>query len=82
MIASAVLAARAAATWHDALATCGKVVAAPNGVNAIPSRVTAWLDPTGISHPPAENAERDDCLTGVEALTAVAAELAGPEPTP
>ena len=160
--ASAVLAARGSATWHDALATCGKVVVAPNGVNAIPSRVTAWLDarapradavravveevagvvqvhggtvteeswtdrtafdaglaqrlaallgpsgnpapllatgaghdagilaaagvptamlfvrnPTGISHSPAENAERDDCLTGVEALTAVAAELAG-----
>ena len=160
--ASAVLAARGSATWHDALATCGKVVVAPNGVNAIPSRVTAWLDarapradavravveevagvvqvhggtvteeswtdrtafdaglaqrlaallgpsgnpvpllatgaghdagilaaagvptamlfvrnPTGISHSPAENAERDDCLAGVEALTAVAAELAG-----
>ena len=42
--ASAVLAARGAATWHDALATCGKVVVEPNGVNAIPSRVTAWLD--------------------------------------
>ena len=42
--ASAVLAARGSATWHDALATCGKVVVAPNGVNAIPSRVTAWLD--------------------------------------
>ena len=26
------------------VATCGKVVVAPNGVNAIPSRVTAWLD--------------------------------------
>ena len=42
--ASAVLAARGAATWHDALATCGKVVVEPNGVNAVPSRVTAWLD--------------------------------------
>jgi N-carbamoyl-L-amino-acid hydrolase len=39
-----VLAARGAATWHDALATCGKVVVEPNGVNAVPSRVTAWLD--------------------------------------
>jgi N-carbamoyl-L-amino-acid hydrolase len=165
--ASAVLAARGSATGHDALATCGKVVVAPNGVNAIPSRVTAWLDarapradavravveevagvvqvhggtvteeswtdrtafdaglaqrlaallgppgnpapllatgaghdagilaaagvptamlfvrnPTGISHSPAENAERDDCLTGVEALTAVAAELAGARQEP
>ena len=42
--ASAVLAARGAAAWHDALATCGKVVVEPNGVNAVPSRVTAWLD--------------------------------------
>ena len=165
--ASVVLAARGSATWHDALATCGKVVVAPNGVNAIPSRVTAWLDarasradavravveevagvvqvhggtvteeswtdrtafdaglaqrlaallgppgnpapllatgaghdagilaaagvptamlfvrnPTGISHSPAEYAERDDCLAGVEALTAVAAELAGARPEP
>jgi N-carbamoyl-L-amino-acid hydrolase len=42
--ASAVLAARGAAAWHDALATCGKIVVEPNGVNAVPSRVTAWLD--------------------------------------
>jgi N-carbamoyl-L-amino-acid hydrolase len=42
--ASVVLAARGAAAWHDALATCGKVVVVPNGVNAVPSLVTAWLD--------------------------------------
>jgi N-carbamoyl-L-amino-acid hydrolase len=42
--ASVVLAARGAAAWHDALATCGKVTVVPNGVNAVPSRVTAWLD--------------------------------------
>src|SRR5689334_6400673 len=42
--ASVVLAARGAAAWHDALATCGKIVVEPNGVNAVPSRVTAWLD--------------------------------------
>jgi len=35
---------RAAAERHDALATVGKVVVEPNGVNAIPSRVRAWLD--------------------------------------
>jgi N-carbamoyl-L-amino-acid hydrolase len=158
-LASVVLAARGAAAWHDALATCGKVGVAPNGVNAVPSRVTAWLDaraprpaavravvaevagvvelnggtlveeswtdrtafdadlaarlavllggaprldtgaghdagvlaaagvptamlfvrnPTGVSHSPAEHAERADCLAGVAALAAVAAELAGP----
>ncbi|MDT7580958.1 MAG: beta-ureidopropionase / N-carbamoyl-L-amino-acid hydrolase [Pseudonocardiales bacterium] len=157
-LASVVLAARGAAAGHDALATCGKVAVAPNGVNAVPSRVTAWLDarapeaaavravvaevagvvevnggtlaeeswtdrtafdgalaarlagllggvpqlatgaghdagilaaagvptamlfvrnPTGVSHSPAEHAERADCLAGVVALTEVAAELAG-----
>ena len=34
-------------------------------------------NPTGISHSPAEHAERDDCLAGVDALTAVLADLAG-----
>jgi N-carbamoyl-L-amino-acid hydrolase len=148
-----VLAAREAAQRHGAVATCGKVRVEPNGVNAIPSRVTAWLDaraesadavwrviadltgpvepieeswtdatvldadlrrrvaavlddppqlgtgaghdagilaskgipaamlfvrnPTGVSHSPAEFAERDDCLAGVEALTAVLQDLAG-----
>jgi N-carbamoyl-L-amino-acid hydrolase len=42
--ASVLLAARGAAAWHDALATCGKVAVVPNGVNAVPSLVTAWLD--------------------------------------
>jgi N-carbamoyl-L-amino-acid hydrolase len=152
-----VLAARESAERHGAVATCGKVRVEPNGVNAIPSRVTAWLDargpaesavrdvvgevralvegaggelveeswtdetpfdaglrdrivallggapvlatgaghdagilasagiptamlfvrnPTGVSHSPAEFAERDDCLAGVDALTAVLADLA------
>ena len=151
-----VLAARDAAERHDALATCGKVRIEPNGVNAIPSRVTAWIDargaraddvravvaeltdlvrssggslteeswtddtafdsslrsridsmldgaavlatgaghdagilakagiptamlfvrnPTGVSHSPAEYAERDDCLAGIDALTRVLAQL-------
>jgi N-carbamoyl-L-amino-acid hydrolase len=39
-----VLAARTAAERHQAVATVGKLVIEPNGVNAIPSRVTAWLD--------------------------------------
>ena len=156
--AEVVLSARAAAERHGGVATCGKVRVEPNGVNAIASHVTAWLDaratdplavqaivadvdraaqavggtliaeswtdatmldaplvarlatllgdapvldtgaghdagilaaagvrtamlfvrnPTGISHSPAEFAERDDCLTGVRALTAVAESLAG-----
>jgi beta-ureidopropionase / N-carbamoyl-L-amino-acid hydrolase len=42
--AAVVLAARAAAERHDAVATCGKLRVEPNGVNAIPSHVTVWLD--------------------------------------
>ncbi|ASU84577.1 allantoate amidohydrolase [Nocardiopsis gilva YIM 90087] len=42
--AETVLAARAAAEAHDAVATIGKVHVAPNGTNAIPSRVRTWLD--------------------------------------
>jgi N-carbamoyl-L-amino-acid hydrolase len=153
-LAAVVLAARAAATERRCVATVGKVRVEPNGVNAIASRVTAWLDargpdeaavravvqavathadalpaqeswtpgtifdeplaqrlaalldgapmlataaghdagvlaatglptamlfvrnPTGISHSPAEFAEREDCHRGVEALTAVTEELA------
>ena len=157
-LASAVLAARAAAERQGAVATVGKVEVTPNGTNAVPSRVRAWLDaraadetsvrsvvaavgdaaaaepveeswspevvfdeplrdavatllggapvlptaaghdagilaaagvptvmlfvrnPTGVSHSPAEHAERDDCLAGVEALATVLADLTGDRP--
>ena len=156
-LAAVIVQARQAAERHGAVATCGKVRVLPNGVNAIPSLVTAWLDarggerdsvtqvvaevravvdehggslaeeswtdathfdsslthrlaallddapvldtgaghdagilaaagvptailfvrnPTGVSHSPAEFAEREDCLAGVAALTDVVAELA------
>ncbi|MFT4041773.1 MAG: allantoate amidohydrolase [Gordonia sp. (in: high G+C Gram-positive bacteria)] len=42
--ASTVHAARTAATTHDAVATFGKLRVTPNGANAIPSVVDAWLD--------------------------------------
>ncbi|HET7667796.1 MAG TPA: allantoate amidohydrolase, partial [Mycobacterium sp.] len=42
--ASSVHAARSVAAAHDAVATFGKVIVAPNGANAIPSAVHAWLD--------------------------------------
>ena len=45
--ARVVLAARDAATRHGCLATVGKLSVVPGGVNAIPSRVTAWLDARG-----------------------------------
>lgn len=152
-LATTVLAARAAAAARGCVATIGKLAVEPNGVNAIPSQVSAWLDargpdeaavqavvetvtaasggrtveeswtpatlldghlasrlstlldeapvlatgaghdagvlatagyptamlfvrnPTGISHSPAEFAERADCHRGVDALTTVAQEL-------
>lgn len=173
-LSALIAATREAAVRSGAVATVGKVAVDPNGVNAIPSRVTAWLDarapeeaqvravladlgrfdpqqeswtppttfdvglaarladvvgmvargpvqvsdgpgpgadggpapvigtgaghdagilaasgvrsamlfvrnPTGVSHSPAEHAEREDCLAGVAALTAVLADLtAGP----
>jgi N-carbamoyl-L-amino-acid hydrolase len=46
-LATTVLAAREAAAAHGCVATVGKVAVEPNGVNAIPSRVTAWLDARG-----------------------------------
>ncbi|HKV18900.1 MAG TPA: allantoate amidohydrolase [Mycobacterium sp.] len=42
--ASSVHAARVEAARHDSVATFGKVLVTPNGANAIPSRVDAWLD--------------------------------------
>ena len=42
--AGTVLAARETAAVHRAVATVGKVIAEPGGVNAVPSRVTCWLD--------------------------------------
>jgi N-carbamoyl-L-amino-acid hydrolase len=156
-LADIVQRARAAAERHGVVATCGKVRVRPNGVNAIPSEVTGWVDvrgaqpaavhavvdelgalvsgagggwaqeswtdatvfdtqlgariaatlgdvprlatgaghdagilaqagvpsamlfvrnPTGVSHSPAEFAERDDCLAGVTGLAAVLEDLA------
>jgi N-carbamoyl-L-amino-acid hydrolase len=43
-LAQLVVAARDAACKHDAVATCGKVLVEPNGVNAIAAHVRAWLD--------------------------------------
>jgi len=43
----------------------------------IPAAMLFVRNPTGVSHSPAEFAERDDCLAGVDALATVLAELAG-----
>jgi N-carbamoyl-L-amino-acid hydrolase len=42
--ASSVHSARAEAAAHHAVATFGKVIVSPNGANAIPSQIRAWLD--------------------------------------
>jgi N-carbamoyl-L-amino-acid hydrolase len=67
-LAAAILEARAAAGRRGALATVGKVRVEPNGVNAIPSAVTAWLDARG----PAEH--------GVRAVVADVGAAAGTTP--
>jgi N-carbamoyl-L-amino-acid hydrolase len=46
-LATVVQQARASAERHGSLATVGKLRVRPNGVNAIPSQVTAWLDARG-----------------------------------
>ncbi len=165
-LATAIIRARELAGDYGVLATCAKIQVEPNGVNAIPSRVTGWLDargadpatvramvaefdvglaggsfagpslvasslteeswtdatsfdsylvsrlaalldgapvlatgaghdagvlanagvptamlfvrnPTGVSHSPAEQAARDDCLHGVRALTVALREFGG-----
>lgn len=46
-LATLVLRARELAEHHEVRATCGKILIEPNGVNAIPSLVTGWLDARG-----------------------------------
>ncbi|WP_235557926.1 allantoate amidohydrolase [Sphaerimonospora mesophila] len=50
-LASVITTARAAAAAHGCVATIGKVHVEPNGVNAIPSAVHAWLDARGPYEP-------------------------------
>ena len=45
--AQSILLARASAVRHGVVATSAKVQVQPNGVNAIPSNVTSWLDARG-----------------------------------
>jgi N-carbamoyl-L-amino-acid hydrolase len=71
--ASTVLAARALARRAGGVATFGRVEVSPNGTNAIPSRVEAWLD----SRAP------DDATVAelVAGITAAAERAAGPHGT-
>jgi beta-ureidopropionase / N-carbamoyl-L-amino-acid hydrolase len=43
----------------------------------VPAAMLFVRNPTGVSHSPAEHAERDDCLAGVAALATVIETLAG-----
>jgi N-carbamoyl-L-amino-acid hydrolase len=61
-LAAVVVAARTAAVRNQTVATCGKVRVEPNGVNAIPSLVTGWLDARG--------AVRERVLATVAEITA------------
>jgi N-carbamoyl-L-amino-acid hydrolase len=60
--ASTVRAARDQATSHQAVATFGKLAVTPNGANAIPSQLEAWLD--------ARAADEDTLAAMVEAIAA------------
>jgi N-carbamoyl-L-amino-acid hydrolase len=60
--AAAVVAARVLATQHGGVATFGRVHVEPNGTNAIPSTVTAWLDARG-----SDQAIVDAIVTGISA---------------
>lgn len=68
-LATAVQRARQVATDHDCVATVGKIIVEPNGVNAIPSRASGWLDARG----PVEASVR----AAVTELEATVAELGG-----
>ncbi|MCZ7439437.1 allantoate amidohydrolase [Micromonospora sp. WMMC241] len=68
-----VLAANKEARLRDAHATVGRVAVEPNATNAIPSRVTGWLD--------ARAAEADTLYGLVEAVRAKATERAGRDGT-
>jgi beta-ureidopropionase / N-carbamoyl-L-amino-acid hydrolase len=57
--AATALAARQAAADNGAVATFGKVIVEPNGTNAVPSAVRAWLD----ARAPRETAVEDTVTT-------------------
>lgn len=69
-LAAAVIAARRSAEQHGCVATIGKVSVEPNGVNAIASRVSVWLDARGPV-----DADVHAVVAAVEEAAATAAQL-------
>lgn len=78
-LAAVIEAARAEAAARDCVATVGKVLLEPNGVNAIPSLVTAWLDARGPAA--REVAAAVGAAGGVEAVCESWSEAVDFEPT-
>ncbi|WP_380167858.1 allantoate amidohydrolase [Jannaschia sp. R86511] len=76
------LTARAAALLGDApvLGTGAGHDAGVLAAAGVPTTMLLVRNPTGVSHSPHEHAERDDCLAGVAALTAVLTDLVGAAP--
>jgi N-carbamoyl-L-amino-acid hydrolase len=72
--AETVLAARREAELVGALATFGKVLVQPNGVNAIPSLVSGWLDSRAADQP-----SLDTVVGAIEAAAHEAAARSGVE---
>ena len=79
--AAAVIAARRAAQTHGCVATVGKVVVTPGGVNAIPSEVTGWLDARGADQA-AVRALVDDVTEVVADFDGLVVEDSWTGPTP
>lgn len=71
--ADLILAARQAAQRQNSVATMGKVLVLPNGVNAIASHVTAWLDARGADPVGVQNVV--DELAGLAATAGGSLEL-------
>ena len=68
-VAAVTIAARRAAEERGCVATVGKVLVTPNGVNAVPSHASAWLDARGT--------DTDAVRATVAEVTEVAEEFGG-----
>jgi N-carbamoyl-L-amino-acid hydrolase len=73
--AATVLGARVEATRYDGVATFGRVRVIPNGTNAVPSNVTAWLDARAPEQDTVEQIVRGVEATGRERSAADGIEL-------